>query len=87
MTWRSDIGRMVRRLFGVVSAGMFALTVGTALGEAGTAYRVGKVVTMDDADRVINNAVVLVKDGQIESVGAQGRVTAPVITIISATSG
>ena len=29
------------------------------------AFRVGKVVTMDDDDRVLNNAVVLVRDGKI----------------------
>lgn len=36
----------------------------------GTAYRVGKLVTMDGSDRVINNATVLVADGKIERVGS-----------------
>ncbi len=35
----------------------------------GQAFRVGKIVTMDDEDRVINNATVLVKDGRIEALG------------------
>ena len=33
------------------------------------AFRVGKVITMDDQERVINNAIVLVRDGKIERVG------------------
>jgi imidazolonepropionase-like amidohydrolase len=41
------------------------------------AVRVGKVVTMDSADRVINNAVVLVRDGKIERVGKQGEFAIP----------
>lgn len=44
---------------------------------AGTAYRVGKVLTMDARDTVINNAVVLVKDGLIEAVGKAADVEIP----------
>lgn len=33
------------------------------------AFRVGKVVTMDSDDRVINNAVVVVEDGKIAAIG------------------
>ncbi|MBN1851551.1 MAG: amidohydrolase family protein [Pirellulales bacterium] len=33
------------------------------------AFRVGKVVTMDDEDRVLNNAIVLVCGGKIEKIG------------------
>ena len=33
------------------------------------AFRVGKVVTMDNDDRVINNAVVIVEDGKITAIG------------------
>src|SRR5262245_44772633 len=33
------------------------------------AFRVAKIVSMDDRDSVLNDAVVLVKDGKIESVG------------------
>jgi len=43
----------------------------------GTAYRVGKLITMDDADRVINNAVVLVQGTKIARVGSQQEVTVP----------
>ena len=32
------------------------------------AFRVGKVITMNDRDEVVNNAVVLVRDGRIEKV-------------------
>ncbi len=48
-----------------------------AAGPVGTAYRVGKVVTMDDGDTVINNAVVLVRDGLIEEVGRAKDVVIP----------
>jgi len=41
------------------------------------AFRVGKVVTMDQDDRVLNNAVVLVKDGKIERVGSAADVSIP----------
>ncbi|MGE4602142.1 MAG: amidohydrolase family protein [Planctomycetota bacterium] len=40
----------------------------TAAGET-IAFRVGKVVTMDDEDRVINNALVVVEDGKIVAIG------------------
>ena len=33
------------------------------------AFLAGKVVTMDDDNTVVNNAVVLVRDGKIERVG------------------
>lgn len=41
------------------------------------AVRAGKVVTMNDADAVINNAIVLVRDGKIERIGPQGEVAIP----------
>ncbi|MHC5109049.1 MAG: amidohydrolase family protein [Planctomycetota bacterium] len=41
------------------------------------AFRVGKVVTMDDADRVINNAVVLVSGGKIHTIGKASEVQIP----------
>ncbi len=41
------------------------------------ALRVGKVVTMDPQDRVLNNAVVLVSDGKIEKVGPADAVAIP----------
>ncbi|MEM9063970.1 MAG: amidohydrolase family protein [Planctomycetota bacterium] len=42
-----------------------------------TAFRVGKVVTMDGDDRIINNATVLVEDGRITAVGKSKRVEIP----------
>ncbi len=42
-----------------------------------SAYRVGKVITMDDRDSVINSAVVLVKDGKIQQVGKASQVNVP----------
>ena len=33
------------------------------------AFKVGKVVTFDESDRVINNATVIVKDGKIAEIG------------------
>lgn len=41
------------------------------------AFHVGKVVTMDREDRVINDAVVLLKGGRIEQVGPAGSVAIP----------
>ncbi len=43
----------------------------------GLALRVAKVVAMDDANTVVNDAVVLVKGGRIEAVGPAGQVTIP----------
>ncbi|MCG3127146.1 MAG: Imidazolonepropionase [Phycisphaerae bacterium] len=44
---------------------------------AGVAYRVGKVITMDKSDAVINGAVVLVAGGKIEAVGPAASVRIP----------
>jgi imidazolonepropionase-like amidohydrolase len=41
------------------------------------ALRVGKVITMDPQDRVLNHAVVLVSDGKIEQVGPAQSVAIP----------
>lgn len=41
------------------------------------AFRVGKVVTMDAEDTVINNAVVVVRDGRIAAVGKASAVAIP----------
>ncbi|MBU0616521.1 MAG: amidohydrolase family protein [Planctomycetes bacterium] len=43
----------------------------------GLAFRVAKVVALDDADTVINNAVVLVKGNEIEAVGPADAVDIP----------
>jgi len=44
---------------------------------AGLAFRVAKVVALDDTDTVINNAIVLVKGNRIESVGPADTITIP----------
>lgn len=44
---------------------------------AGLAFRVAKVVALDDTDRVVNNAVVLVKGNQIEALGPADEVEVP----------
>jgi imidazolonepropionase-like amidohydrolase len=41
------------------------------------AFRVGKVITMDAEDRVLNNAVILVSDGKIEDIGLLAEVEIP----------
>ena len=41
------------------------------------AFRVAKVVSMDDRDSVVNNATVLVKGGRIEAVGPSESVEVP----------
>jgi imidazolonepropionase-like amidohydrolase len=50
---------------------------GQAGESAGMALRVAKIVAMDDADTVINDAVVLVRDGQIEALGPAGKIEVP----------
>ncbi len=42
-----------------------------------TAIRAGKVVTVDGEDRVVNHAVILVKDGRIDAVGPADDVEIP----------
>ena len=41
------------------------------------AFRVGKVVTMDAKDRVLNNAVVLIAGGKIKRIGLAAKVKIP----------
>ncbi len=41
------------------------------------AFRVGKVITMNDADAVVNNAIVLVRSGKIQAIGKQGILAVP----------
>lgn len=56
---------------GLVGLGILELSPSVALADEAPrlAFKVGKVVTMDDDERVINNALVLVRDGKIEAVG------------------
>lgn len=44
---------------------------------SGMAFRVAKVVVMDEQDSVVNNAVVLVSDGKIEAIGPASSVQIP----------
>lgn len=57
-------------------AGVFARTA-VAEDPDVLAFRVGKVVTMDDEDRVVNNAVVIVEGGRITAVGRAKDVEIP----------
>lgn len=59
-------------------------SIGSGAGREGAAddggpiaFRVAKVITMDAGDRVINNAVVLVRDGKIAAVGRAREVEIP----------
>lgn len=75
-------GRICRRLACFM---MFAVTLiltpaihsSTAAAEDMTAFRVGKVITMDADDTVINNAVVIIKRNRIIEVGRQRDVDIP----------
>lgn len=58
----------------IVVGGAYTATAGSP---EPLALRVGKVVTMDAQDRVINNAVVLVADGKIAQVGRAAEVKIP----------
>ena len=53
------------------------LPLGEAVAAETMAFRVGKVVTMDAEDRVINNAVVIVVDGKITALGSHKDVVIP----------
>lgn len=78
----------VKRMIAIVAhAGLLA---GVSFGAAGgmgeakrvdaarvTVYRVGKVLTMNAADAVINNAVVVVRDAKIEAVGKASEISIP----------
>ena len=68
--------RLLARRTGVASLVLIACG-GTAVSAetkqtatAGIAFRVGKIITMDEANTVVNNAVVLVKDGRVERPGS-----------------
>lgn len=54
-----------------------ALAQDDAASHAVTAYRVGKIITMNDRDDVFNNAVILVQDGKIKEVGTASQVKIP----------
>lgn len=41
------------------------------------AFRVAKIVTMDSTDRVINNAVILIREGKIEALGRAREIDVP----------
>lgn len=60
---------------GLIGVGAFAQSAATP--EPVTAYRVGKVVTMDDDERIINNAVVLVRGTKIIALGRASEVAIP----------
>ncbi|MGA1533521.1 MAG: amidohydrolase family protein [Planctomycetota bacterium] len=67
----------------VIHALLVALLLGAPLPLAGQpaegvqAFRVGKVITMDAGDTVVNRAVVLVEGGRITAIGRSGEVEIP----------
>lgn len=66
----------------VVLAAMLGCGAGDAFAAGGDqagvmAFRVGKVLTMDEHDRVINNAVVIVRGSTIEAVGRRSDTPIP----------
>lgn len=64
-----------------LSAVLFLAAVGRAANPVepapGLAFRVGKVVALDDANTVINDAVVLVRGNEVEAVGPAAAVAIP----------
>lgn len=77
------MSRLPRNPWGVVGRGLLlaALLAGVcSAGGAeptGLAFRVAKLVAMDDADTVINDAVLLVQDGRIAALGPAREVAIP----------
>jgi len=71
--------RWVSRACLAVGAVCVLVAVSSVRAETGDALavRVGKVVTMDAQNRVLNNAVVLVKDGKFERIGLRDEVEIP----------
>jgi imidazolonepropionase-like amidohydrolase len=77
---RWQIPTIQQSVIGVLSI-VVTLTVSQVCrgeGKAGRyAFRVAKVLTMDEQDRVLNNAIVLVADGKIERLGPAKDVAIP----------
>jgi len=73
--------RVLLLLLIVPVLGLWALWASASSAAAGEpqrlAFRVGKVITMDKQDRVLNNAVVLLSDGKIEKVGPADSLPVP----------
>lgn len=70
----------LRRCAGLLGMMLVALAAPGVAGDKqppGLAFRVAKVVALDDNDTVINDAVVLVRDGKLERVGSAGEVEIP----------
>lgn len=81
---RLAVRRFGLRLSVLVLCASFGLSAGASEKEqdagaspAGMAFRVAKVVALDDSDTVINDAVVLVSAGEIEAVGKRAQVEIP----------
>lgn len=75
---RDQDGTRGFRVFVVPVLGLLLLTSSArAKPPEQLAFRVGKVVTMDDNNRVLNNAVVLVRGGKIEKIGLADNVPIP----------
>lgn len=66
-------GTMIKR----TAAGLAGLLLAATSFADVTVYRVGKILTMNADDAVINNAVVVVRDNKIEAVGKPSDVKVP----------
>lgn len=75
------MSRSMGMLCGVVAGAVLSaapLTLAqNGAGSGVTAFLVGKVITMDESDRVINNAVLLVRDGKVAQIGKASEVEVP----------
>ena len=66
------------KMLALISCGLALWPVWSGAAESpGLAVRAGKLLTMDDDDTVINNAVVLMRDGRFEAVGPADAVRIP----------
>ncbi len=81
MTRRARLGQRVLRWWAL--CGLLVMSVATVRSQAVAgeperlAFRVGKLVTMDAKDRVLNNAVVLIAKGKIVRIGSAAKVAIP----------
>lgn len=53
------------------------LLLPSAMAQEVSAYRVGKIITMNEKDEVINNAVLIVRDGKVNQIGKASQVEIP----------
>ena len=64
-------------LFSLLSLGIGGEARARPSEAPGVAVRAGKVLTMDDEDRVFDHAVILIREGRIQAVGPEAEVPVP----------